>query len=137
MSTPARIELEHVYAQSPAAVWRALTDPELLARWWVPGDVRPVVGHAFTLDMGAFGKQACVVLEVEPERLFRYRFATGVLDTTITWRLAPEGAGTRLTLVHEGFDLDSPLSKTAFEGMGKGWPKKLGDIAGLLASIAA
>jgi hypothetical protein len=37
-------------------------------------------------------------------------------------RLEPEGEGTRLSLEHAGFDLDSPLGKTAFEGMGRGWP---------------
>ena len=46
------IEVEHLYSQSTSAVWRALTDPELIARWWAPGDVRPVVGHRFELDMG-------------------------------------------------------------------------------------
>jgi uncharacterized protein YndB with AHSA1/START domain len=102
-------------------VWRALTDPALHARWWAPGDVRAVVGHRFALDMGKWGKQPCEVLAVENERLFRYRFAEGVLDTIITWQLTPEGTGTRLTLIQEGFDLDSPMSKQAFEGMKPGW----------------
>jgi uncharacterized protein YndB with AHSA1/START domain len=122
MSTPAVIQLDRLYRHPPAAVWRALTDPALHARWWAAGDVRPVVGHRFTLDMGPFGKQPCEVLAVEPERLLRYRFATGTLDTIITWRLAPEGTGTRLSLEHEGFDLDSPFSRRAFEGMKPGWP---------------
>ena len=122
MNSPAVIRLDHVYAHPPSAVWRALTDPALHARWWAPGDVRAVVGHRFELDMGKWGKQACEVIAVENERLLRYRFAEGVLDTVITWQLTPEGTGTRLTLIHEGFDLDSPLSKQAFEGMKPGWP---------------
>lgn len=128
------IRLEHHYAHSPAAVWRALTDPELHARWWAAGDVKPVVGHRFELDMGQWGKQPCEVLAVEPERLLSYRFATGRLDTTITWRLVPEGAGTRLELTHEGFDLDSPMAKQAFEGMKKGWPAVLERLAGALSA---
>ena len=68
------------------------------------------------------------MIEVESERLFRYRYAIGVLYTTITWRLAPEGDGTRLTLTHEGFDLDSPLGRTALDGMGSGWPSVLGGL---------
>ena len=43
--------------------------------------------------------------------------------------LAPEGTGTRLTLVHEGFDLDSPMSRRAYEGMKPGWPGILERIA--------
>jgi len=62
------IEIEQFIAKPPAAVWRALTEPDLLARWWVAGDIRPVVGHRFTLDMGAWGPQPCQVLEVEAEK---------------------------------------------------------------------
>lgn len=131
MSRPDAIEVEHHYKQPPSAVWRALTDPELHARWWAPGDVRPVVGHRFELDMGPWGKQACEVLAVEPERRFQYRYAIGVLDTTLTWTLTPEEGGTRLTLVHDGFKLDTPMGRQALEGMKPGWPgvlRKLGTV---------
>lgn len=60
--------------------------------------------------MGQWGKQACKVLEVEPERL---------------WRLVPERGGTRLELTQEGFDLDSPFGRAAFDGMKPGWPDVL------------
>ncbi|MFF4667344.1 SRPBCC domain-containing protein [Streptomyces sp. NPDC001282] len=96
--------------------------------------MRPVVGHRFTLDMGTWGHQACEVLAVEPERLLRYSFAPGSLDTTITWQLHPEGGGTRLLLEHAGFDLDSPLGKAALEGMGRGWPDVLQRIEPALAA---
>jgi uncharacterized protein YndB with AHSA1/START domain len=113
------IEIDQFIARTPAKVWRALTEPEWLARWWATGDIKPVVGHRFTLDMGVWGQQACEVLEVEPEKLLRYTFAEGVLDTTITWRLEPEGDGTRLFLEHTGFN---EASREALEGMGNGWP---------------
>jgi hypothetical protein len=44
-------------------------------------------------------------------------------------RLEPEGSGTRLFLEHAGFDLDSPMGKAAFEGMGYGWPSVLKQLA--------
>jgi uncharacterized protein YndB with AHSA1/START domain len=134
MTAPNTIHLEHVYAHPPAAVWRALTDPALHARWSAPGDIRPVVGHRFTLDMGPWGQQPCEVLAAEPERLLSYRFAVGTLDTVVTFKLAPEGAGTRLTLLHEGFDLDSPMGRGAFEGMGRGWPGLLVRLGTVLAA---
>jgi uncharacterized protein YndB with AHSA1/START domain len=109
-----------------------LTDPTLHAKWWAAGDVKPVVGHKFELDMGSWGKQPCEVLAVEHERLFRYRFAVGTLDTILTFRLAPEGAGSRLTLTHEGFKLDTPMGKRAYEGMKPGWPGVLAKIASTL-----
>lgn len=132
MTQPAVIRCDQFLAHPPAKVWHALTDPETHARWWAAGDVRPVVGHRFTLDMGAWGDQPCEVIAVEPERLIRYSFAEGALDTTITWRLEPEGNGTRLFLEHAGFDLDSPMGRTAFEGMGKGWPGVLSKIGEVL-----
>src|SRR3954454_18374073 len=124
------IECDQFIARPPAVVWRALTEPDLLASWWAKGDIEPVVGHRFTLDMGEWGRQPCEVLEVEPEKLLRYTFAEGVLDTTLTWRLEPEGGGTRLFLEHGGFDPDSPVGLTALRGMGDGWP-------GILAHLAA
>ncbi len=134
MTTPGVVRVEHSFKQPPATVWKALTVPELHARWWAAGDVKPVVGHRFELDMGAFGKQRCEVLAVEPERLFSYRFGIGSLDTTITWRLAAEGTGTRLTLEQEGFNLDTPMGKQAFEGMKPGWRTVLGRLEATLAS---
>ena len=126
------IQLDHVYPYAPSRVWQALTDPQLHARWWAAGDVRPVVGHRFDLDMGKWGKQACEVLEVEHERLLKYRFAAGTLDTIITWRLLPEGTGTRLSLTHEGFNLSTPMGRQALEGMAPGWPRVLARLQTVL-----
>lgn len=137
VTAPGVVRAERFYPHSSRLVWKALTDPELHARWWAAGDVRPIVGHHFELDMGKWGKQPCQVLTVEPERLFRYRFATGSLDTIITWELAPEGEGTRLRLTHEGFDLDSPLSRQAFEGMKAGWPKVLPKLEAAISNRAS
>lgn len=126
------IRLEHVYSQTPSRVWRALTLPELVARWWAPGDIRAEVGHRFHMDMGPWGKQPCEVLEVELERRFSYRFAEPTLNTIITWELVPEGTGTRVTLIHQGFDLASPAGRSAYEGMKPGWPGILERIASVL-----
>jgi uncharacterized protein YndB with AHSA1/START domain len=123
------IRLERVYTQPPGRVWSALTTPELVARWWAPGDIRAEVGHRFEMDMGKWGKQPCEVLEVQVEQRFSYRFAEPTLNTIITWELAPEGTGTRLTLIHHGFDLDSPVGRSAYEGMKPGWPGILERIA--------
>jgi uncharacterized protein YndB with AHSA1/START domain len=69
--------------------------------------------------MGSWGRQECEILQVEPEKLLRYTFAEGTLDTTITWRLESEGDGTRLFLLHDGFAEDS---QEALRRMGNGWP---------------
>lgn len=116
-TTTTRINVDQFIARPPRRVWQALTDPALLVSWWAPGDIAPVVGHRFTLEMPGWGNVACEVLEVvEPERLV-YTFA----DWTLTWRLVAEGTGTRLLLEHSGFDLDNPQHRFAFDNMGPGW----------------
>ena len=112
------ITLDQFVAAAPAAVWRALTEPELVRRWWAEGDIGAEVGHEFTLDMPGFGAQPCRVLEsVAPER-FVYTFTT---EWTLAWTVRAEGRGTRVLLEHSGFDLDDKRMAAAFERMGPGW----------------
>lgn len=126
------IEVDQFVAAPPARVWQTLTDPALLARWWVPGQIAARVGHRFHLDMPGWGQVPCEVLEVvEPERLVYSFNATW----TLTWRLVPEGAGTRLLLEHTGFDLTSRRDRDALERMGPGWRDVvLPRLAGLASS---
>jgi uncharacterized protein YndB with AHSA1/START domain len=100
-STPATIRVDQFVAAPPAKVWRLLTEPELMRLWWAEGQVAAVVGHQFTLDMPGYGKQPCKVLEVDPPHRFVYTFTPA---WTLTWRLEPEGTGTRVILEHSGFD---------------------------------
>ena len=111
------ISVDQFIAAPPEKVWRGLTDPELHARWWAAGDVAAVVGDEFHLEMPGRGPVRCEVLEVEPYERFVYTFA----DWTLTWRLVPEGRGTRLLLEHSGFDLDDKRAADAFKRMGPGW----------------
>ena len=112
------ISVDQFIAAPPAAVWRALTHPDLHAKWWAPGDIAAEVGHEFHLEMPGFGSIPCKVLESEPPERFVYTFNG---DWTLTWRLVPEGGGTRLLLDHSGFDLDDKRQRDACERMGPGW----------------
>jgi uncharacterized protein YndB with AHSA1/START domain len=129
----ATIKTEHVFKHPPARVWRALTDPAKLGRWLMGTDFQAVVGHQFTFDTKGWGITRCEVLVIEPERLLSYSWRNPPLDTTVTWRLTPEGDGTRLTLEHAGFDLNDPQQKYAFDGMGEGWGQMMtGRLPGVL-----
>lgn len=114
----AAVTVDQFVAAQPEKVWRALTDPEWIGRWWAPGDVKAEVGHAFTLQMPVFGPIPCVVTEVVLHSRFGYTFNG---DWTLTWTLTPEGRGTRLILRHDGFDLDEKRQRNAFDQMGPGW----------------
>jgi uncharacterized protein YndB with AHSA1/START domain len=117
MST-ASLNIDQFVPHPPSKVWRALTEPTLLAKWWASGDIAPVVGHTFTLDMGPFGHVPCRVIEVVPEERLVFTFTE---RWTLTWTLSPEGNGTRLHLEHAGFDLTDEKARHAFERMGPGW----------------
>jgi uncharacterized protein YndB with AHSA1/START domain len=43
------------------------------------------------------------------------------LDSTVTFTLEPEGRGTRLFLVHDGFDPDDPWQLASRRILGGGW----------------
>jgi uncharacterized protein YndB with AHSA1/START domain len=55
------------------------------------------------------------------------------LDTIVTWTLFPSNNGTRLRLVHSGFQL--PTNETAYATMSGGWKKVVPRIAPLLDQI--
>lgn len=87
--TPARerasIEVDEFLPHPPEKVWRALSEPGLLARWLMPNDFEPVVGHRFTFaakpipSVGFDGRIACEVLAVEEHRLLRISWHGGGL----------------------------------------------------------
>ena len=117
-TSPATIRVEQFVGAPPEKVWRLLTEPDLMGLWWAEGQVAAVVGHQFVLDMPGYGKQPCKVLEVDPPHRFVYTFTPA---WTLTWRLEPEGTGTRVFLEHTGFDLNDTRMAAAFDRMGPGW----------------
>jgi uncharacterized protein YndB with AHSA1/START domain len=118
--------MEFDLAYPPAKVWRALTEPELLAKWLMTTDMQPVVGKNFTFKMeptrpgGRWdGIVNCEVKESEPHKRLRYSWVGGGIDTVVTWTLAPTPkGGTLLRLEQSGFRASD---KQAFEGAKGGW----------------
>jgi uncharacterized protein YndB with AHSA1/START domain len=123
----AAIEVDQFLGRPPGQVWHALTDPDLLARWLMPNDFRPAVGHQFTFrtepvpEYGFDGIVHCQVLDLDPPWLLRFSWRGGPLDTVVSWRLVPEGAGTRLLITHDGFDDSDPAQRMTMGIMGGGW----------------
>ncbi len=60
----------------PEKIWRALTQPHLIAEWLMKNDFAPVVGHQFSLRMDPQpnwnGVIDCQVLVVEPNKTLSY-----------------------------------------------------------------
>jgi uncharacterized protein YndB with AHSA1/START domain len=122
------IRLDQFIPHPPAKVWRALTEPDLVAKWLMPNDFKPEVGHRFTFrtepkeQVEFDGIVYCEVLELDPEKLLKISWSDGKrADWTVAWRLEAEGRGTRLFLDHEGFDPDDELQQLSRRIMGGGW----------------
>ncbi|MCT9933388.1 SRPBCC domain-containing protein [Planotetraspora sp. A-T 1434] len=134
------LHLDEFLPHPPHKVWRALTEPELVSRWLMTDDFRLEVGHRYTMtaqpmpSTGFSGVATCRVLEFEPEKLLTTSWkdeAGNGIEFTVSWRLEPEGRGTRLFLDHEGFDPGDPLHQRARSIMEGGWR------AGVFPAIAA
>jgi uncharacterized protein YndB with AHSA1/START domain len=125
------ISLQYDLPHPPAKVWRALTEPALLAQWLMATDMRPSVGSGFTFRSDPTpwwdGIVHCEVLELELHKRLRYSWRSGTgpsgLDTVVTWTLTPTSTGgTRLALEHSGFQPGN-----AFDGASKGWQRMAGE----------
>ena len=129
---------------APERVWRTLTRSDLLAKWLMPNDFVPKVGHRFnfqTKPMGDWdGVVHCEVLVCDPPKLLRYSWKGGVdsnpaygsrLDSDVTWTLTPVDGGTHVRMVHDGFVF--PGNRFAFDAMSPGWGRILDTIARVTA----
>lgn len=109
------------YAVAPETVYRVLTDPALIVRWWSPSADIPVVVETWELERGGRWRFAYLqpdgivsivggtFREISPgERLvFTWIWEppdphAGV-ETLVTIVLAPVPGGTELTVTHERF----------------------------------
>lgn len=133
--SPREIVEEATYPYPPERIWRALSDGDLMARWMMrPTGFTAVVGQQFTFQTspaGAWdGTIRCEVLKVVENQYLSYAWCGGHednvgygsrLDTVVSFTLTRVAGGTRLRVVHAGFEL--PRNETAFKNMGDGWKK--------------
>jgi uncharacterized protein YndB with AHSA1/START domain len=144
------IQREILIPQPRVQVWQTLTDSATLAEWMYPNDFKPRVGHHFTFQVPPNPKVNfdgltvhCEVLECEPPRentggRLAFSWSAGGLDgTRVTFRLEPDGAGTRVLFEHSGFDISPSFGEQAFKGAEYGWAKMLKQLAAVIADLAA
>jgi uncharacterized protein YndB with AHSA1/START domain len=125
----APLAFECELADSPEKVWRALTEPELLAAWMMPNDMEPQAGKRFAFA-GPGARIECEVLDADPGRLLRYSWRERpnaedagrlpAFDSIVTFTLARTASGgTHLSIVHDGFErVAEPVAAMAGTGCG-------------------
>jgi hypothetical protein len=75
-----------------------------------------------------------LLANIEPSA---YSWAGPVVNTRVSYRLAPDGAGTRVFFEHSGFDLSEPWGELAFKRAEFGWMKILDQLSDVVAGRAA
>jgi uncharacterized protein YndB with AHSA1/START domain len=137
---PRVIRVDQFLPHPPDKVWRVITEPALIAKWLMPNDFKLEVGHKFTFQgfpipaAGFGGTGHSEVLDFEPEKMLRIAWRAApadlsTLDSTVTFTLEPEGIGTRLFLVHDGFHPDDPYQAASHRFMSGGWPGVLAKVS--------
>lgn len=132
------VVVEREIPHAPEKIWRALTQPHLIADWLMKNDFMPVVGHRFNLRGDWGGVLDCEVLAVEPHTTLSYTWnfthedAAFDLKSVVTFTLIPAGSGTLLRMEQVGF---RPDQKQAYGGAKAGWQGFLANLEQVLARL--
>jgi len=113
------VVVERDFPHPPAKIWRALTEPHLVAEWLMKADIRAETGYRFRFVQD-WGTVDCEVLEVSARETLAYSWGDGDMDTVVTFTLTPIEGGTRLRMEQTGFRSSQPRY---YGGAMQGWPR--------------
>ncbi|MEV5965682.1 SRPBCC domain-containing protein [Kribbella sp. NPDC051952] len=139
-----RVEREVYVEARPEVVWSAVTQADIVARWYAFGgaeiDLKP--GGRLVLRWDEHGDFLGFVEKVEPGRRFVYRYAVvpGVEPTPansnqVEFTLTPEAEGTRLQLVESGFELPEAERTEHAAQAEQAWDGSLAALAELVPTL--
>jgi uncharacterized protein YndB with AHSA1/START domain len=118
-------------AANVQAVWRAMTEPQSLARWCSPDAwIRPKTGGLFRATVDRVTQLEAHIDVCEPARRLRLIYlpcaALPAEDTTVTddFMLSSDPRGTILRLVGSGF-VASEVGDVQYRRMRTGWERAL------------
>ena len=128
----------------PERVWRAITIPEELTRWFSDkATIEPVPGGAITLEWEGHPVSEGLVEIFEPHHTFAFRWRANDVSpsgeltpensTLVTFSLTPTAAGSRLEVTETGFAALPPhLRSKVYQENDGGWNYELGELVDYL-----
>jgi uncharacterized protein YndB with AHSA1/START domain len=148
------VEREILIEATPEVVWRVITEPEQISRWFSDDtqlEARVGADGALTWKPGGRGGAKDVdtvvpirVVEAEPFRRFAFRWnhpMGAVPDESnsalVEFSLVEEDGGTRLRVLESGIDAvtkDEESKARYLEGHSHGWEKHLGELFDLVST---
>ena len=102
--------IEQEYNAPLELVWRAITEKELMSKWYFDvSDFSPEVGFKFHFEGGKEDKRymhLCEVLEVIPLKRIKYTWTYEGYPglSFVTFELSSVGEKTKVKLIHEGLE---------------------------------
>jgi uncharacterized protein YndB with AHSA1/START domain len=135
------VVVERDLPHPPEKIWRALTQPHLLAEWLMQNDFEAKVGHKFNLRTTPYANWNGIidseVLAIEPNKSLSYKWDSGEgnfrVASVVTWTLTPTGNGTHLRMEQSGFRSDQPQN---FAGAKYGWENFFGKLEQVLSKAS-
>ena len=131
MSETLSVVVEREIPFPPERIWRALTQPHLIAEWLMKNDFTPEVGRRFSVSAD-WGAVDCKVLTAELNKTLSYTWDTKDLESVVTWTLIPTDRGTILRMEQTGF---RPDQQPYYRGAKAGWPRFFANLEEVLARM--
>jgi uncharacterized protein YndB with AHSA1/START domain len=121
------LRMERRLSHPPEKVWRALTEPAHISRWFpsdMEMDLRQGGTIRFVFRAGEGPTMEGAIKELDPPKVFAYTWG----EELLRWELHPDGDGTLLVLEHSFADHYGAADFAA------GWHTCINALAALLAS---
>lgn len=141
------IEREVEFPFSIERLWRAISEPEELSRWFSDQvTMERRVGGNIRFEWEEYGTANGVIALIEPPVRFAFRWrAHGVPEevtmepansTLVLFELEPTQSGTRLKVTESGFaELPPALREATIRENTSGWESELQDLVTYLAEL--
>ncbi len=138
-----KAERSIVIAADRERVWRAITTPEQISKWFdgtMEWQFKLAPGETITLSMDDFKGYARIVT-VEPPERFAFTWTpepSNPVESLVTFQLESIPEGTRVTASEAGFErLPDDLRQKRYDMNGMGWGIALKNLADYLQKEGA